>query len=228
MFELEEQLERWKKHFTSMEGMRRGDIEELEQHVRDSIAALTSLGLNPEEAFVLATYRVGAPGVVSREFAKVNGTYLWSHRGFWMTAGALAYVICGLLIGAIVSLSQVMVSLAGGEGLAVGYMAVSITCLGWSVVAALLYRQRNQHAGPVVVQGLPARLIVGSVVFAVAATSSIRLGGDFLLPQLMPIPELGRALLISNVAAMMSTVLMPLMLVIVMLLLGRHMSERLS
>lgn len=225
MFDLEAQLEEWKKRFTSLEVMRSGDIEELEQHVRDSVAALTSLGLDPEEAFVLATYRVGAPELVGREFAKVNGSYLWSQRVFWMTAGALGYVVCGLVIGAMASVSQVMVSLAGGEGAAVGYTAVGITCLGWSVLAALMYRRLNEGSRSPWLTSCSARLIGSCVAFAVVLATFVKLGSQWVLPRLMPVPELGQALLISNAATLMSTVLMPAMLLIVALSVNRHMHE---
>lgn len=225
MFDLDEQLEQWRKRFTGTEVMRSSDIEELEQHVRDSVAALTSNGLNAEEAFVIATYRVGTPGPVEREFAKVNGSHVWSQRVFWMAAGVLGYVVCGLAIRAIASLSQVIVSLAGGTGTPVGYTAVGITWLGWTVVAASLYRRRNEHSRKPLFTRLSAGVIGSCVAFAVTVATVMNFGSQAVLARLMPLSELGQAMTISTAADAMSTVLKPLVLLIVMLMIGRHIQE---
>jgi hypothetical protein len=225
MIDLEEQLEQWRKRLTSMQVMRSSDIEELEQHVRDSIATLTSIGLNAEEAFVIATYRVGAPGPVGREFAKVNGSHVWSQRVFWMAVGVLGYVVCGLVIGAIASLSQVIVLLAGGKGTAVGYTAVGITCVGWIAVAASLYRRRNEHSRRPRFTRLSAGVIGSFLAFAVVVATLMKFGSQWVLARLMPMSELGQAMMISTAATAMSTVLMPLVLLIMMLMIGRHMQE---
>jgi hypothetical protein len=142
-----------------------------------------------------------------------------------MAAGALGYVVCGLVIGTIASLSQVIVSLAGGEGAAVGYTAVGITCLAWSVLAALLYRRRNEHSRRSPFTRLSAGLVGSFVAFAVAVASLMKLGSQLVLARLMPVPELGQAQMISNAASILSTVLLPLLLLIVMLLLARHIPE---
>src|SRR4051812_32593541 len=91
MFQLEHELQEWTNHFCQMEAMRSSDIEELEQHVRDSIAVLTTKGLSEEEAFLIATHRVGQSGQVGREFGKVNGGHVWRQRVFWMIAGVLFF-----------------------------------------------------------------------------------------------------------------------------------------
>lgn len=223
MFDLEGQLRQWKKRFTSMDAMRSADIEELEQHVRDSMAALTSRGLDPEEAFVVATHRVGAPAAVEREFAKVNESHLWSQRVFWMAAGALGYTVGGLVIAALASVSQVAVSLAGARGTAAGFTAVGITCLGWIVLAAWLYPRRSAQSQSPPLTHLPARMIGSIVALAVVVATLMNVGSRLVLPTVMPITELTQAMLISNAATIMSTVLMPLALLIVMLMMGRRM-----
>jgi len=80
MFELEHELQKWTKRFGKHDSMRSCDVEELQQHLRDSIAELTSMGLNEEESFLIATRRVGKPDEVGQEFEKVNGNYTWARR----------------------------------------------------------------------------------------------------------------------------------------------------
>lgn len=227
-FDLEEQIRLWKQSFTTTDGMRRADIEELEHHVRDSMATLSALGLNPQEAFIVATHRVGAPVRVAREFAKVNGSRLWYQQVGWMTAGALGYAICGLVIGALASLSQVVALLAGGQGAAVGLAAVAITCMGWAVVAALLYRRRTEDSRPARLTDVSAGVLASVVVLAVIAGSLVKFGGQLVLGRLMPVSEFAWAQLISNVAALTATVLMPLLLLLAVQLLrtGYRLDDR--
>ena len=116
MFDLERQIQDWKAEFTSRPALRRADVEELEQHVRDALPPLISAGLSPAEAFLIATRRVGPSAAVEREFAKVNGTHLWSQRMFWIVLGALGLVVCRLMIGAAASVAQALAGLAGGSG----------------------------------------------------------------------------------------------------------------
>lgn len=225
MFDLEEQLQLWKRSFTSTQAMRTADIEELEHHVRDSMATLAALGLNPEEAFILATHRVGAPVRVAREFAKVNGSRLWYQQVGWMTAGALGYAICGLVISALASFSQVVALLAGGKGAAVGFAAVALTCMGWAVVAALLYRRPSEDSRTARLTDVSGGVLASVVALALVVGLLAKFGGQLVLGRLMPVSEIASAQLISNVAALMATVLMPLLLLIVVQRLRRQVRE---
>ena len=225
MFDLEEQIRLWKRSFTTTPAMRSADIEELEHHLRDSMATLAAVGLDSEEAFIVATHRVGAPVRIAREFARVNGSRLWYQQAAWMTAGALGYAICGLLISAVASFSQVLALLAGGTGVVVGFAAVAITCLGWAVVAALLYR-RPSEGSPVTSLTDVSGAVLGSVVaLALVGGTLVKFGGEVVLGSLMPVSEFAGARLISNAAALITTVLMPLFLLVVVQLLRRQVRD---
>ena len=225
MFNLEEQLRLWKQSFTTTPAMRSADIEELEHHVRDSMSTLAGLGLSPEEAFILATHRVGAPVRVAREFAKVNGSRLWYQQAAWMTAGALGYAICGLIISALASFSQVLALLAGGTGVAVGFAAVAITCLGWAVVAALLYRRPSEDSRAAGLTDISGGALASVVAVALVVGILAKFGGQLVLGRLMPVSEFAGAQLISNLAGLMATVLVPLLLLVVVQLLRRQARE---
>src|SRR4030095_8284910 len=53
------------------------DVEELEGHLRDQLAALTEAGLNGDEAFLVAVKRMGNLDALSREFARAHSERLW-------------------------------------------------------------------------------------------------------------------------------------------------------
>ena len=97
MFDLEHELREWAKRFGRLEVMCNTDVEELEQHVRDSIVRLTSKGLTEEEAFLIASRRVGEPIAVGQEFGKVNGGYAWARRVFSMPAGLVVFMIANIV-----------------------------------------------------------------------------------------------------------------------------------
>jgi hypothetical protein len=53
------------------------DVEELEGHLRDQLAALTEAGLSGDEAFLVAVKRMGSLDALSREFARAHSERLW-------------------------------------------------------------------------------------------------------------------------------------------------------
>jgi hypothetical protein len=221
MFDVEQQLEDWRTRFTRTEAMRGTDIEELEQHVRDSIATLMSNGLNAEEAFLIATRRVGSPAALDREFGKVNGDYVWGHRALWMIAGALTYLVCGTAIGAIASISQVMVAQAGGGGTLMGYTALAVTVVAWSLLLAALW-QRRHDGSPAL---LPGRMSAPVIGIALLAAAGLKQAVQVAWAWITPVSEIAEALPISMWANVLSVLVLPLVLLLLMVAIQRRMRE---
>lgn len=97
MFELEQELGKWMTQLSKLDSVRDQDLEELESHLRDSIMALTSKDLTEEEAFLIATRRMGHPSAIEREFAKASQGHSWSRRMIAKTSGFAALVLVNLL-----------------------------------------------------------------------------------------------------------------------------------
>ncbi len=74
---IEEQIEQWRTYLRSRQAIHAVDIAELEDHLREQIAALTDAGLAPDEAFLVAVKRMGSLDVLSREFALEHSERLW-------------------------------------------------------------------------------------------------------------------------------------------------------
>lgn len=225
MFHLEERVARWRERLDGMASLRSSDIEELEQHVRDSIASLTASGLSDEEAFIIATHRIGEPDVLAREFAYVNRGHMWSQRMFWMVAGVVGYLGCRLVIGAIASLGGLAVFRAGGDGVSIGYAAATVTCLGWALVAVWLYRVRNADSPKPLFLKFSTSMISLGVTGILMLAVLARFASDRLLVQFLPMPELGHAMAIPSAANAVLAVLIPLILLVVMLANGRQRPE---
>jgi hypothetical protein len=74
---LEEQIAQWREYVRRRQALHGPDVEELEGHLRDQLAALTEAGLAGDEAFLVAVKRMGSLDALSREFARAHSERLW-------------------------------------------------------------------------------------------------------------------------------------------------------
>jgi hypothetical protein len=88
-FDLSESIRNWRSTLEQSSTFRCEDLAELEAHLRDSIERLTAKDLSHEEAFLIATKRLGTVQRLNQEFAKVNRSHVWQERLLWMLLGVL-------------------------------------------------------------------------------------------------------------------------------------------
>lgn len=74
---LEDQIGRWRSFLRRRQAIHTVDVAELEDHLREQVAALLSAGLAGDEAFLVAVKRMGALDALSREFAREHSERLW-------------------------------------------------------------------------------------------------------------------------------------------------------
>jgi len=74
---LEEQIAQWRLNLRRRRAIHGADVQELEGHLRDQMAALTEAGLAGDEAFLIAVKRMGSLDALSREFAVEHSERLW-------------------------------------------------------------------------------------------------------------------------------------------------------
>ncbi|MDB5440117.1 MAG: rane protein [Caulobacteraceae bacterium] len=74
---IDEQIDLWRAHLRRRQAIHAADIAELEDHLRELIATLTSAGLAPDEAFLVAVKRMGAQDAIAGEFAREHSERLW-------------------------------------------------------------------------------------------------------------------------------------------------------
>jgi hypothetical protein len=74
---LEEQIAQWRSYLRRRRTFHGPHVEELEDHLRDQVAALTEAGLTGDEAFLVAVKRMGSLDELSREFAREHSERLW-------------------------------------------------------------------------------------------------------------------------------------------------------
>lgn len=74
---LEEQIKHWREFLCRQPPIHAPDVDELEDHLRGQVAALTEAGLAGDEAFLIAVKRMGSLDALSREFAREHSERLW-------------------------------------------------------------------------------------------------------------------------------------------------------
>ena len=74
---LEAQIDQWRSYLRRRQAIRPADVAELEDHLRDQVAALRRDGLSDDEAFLVAVKRMGALDTISNEFAREHSDRLW-------------------------------------------------------------------------------------------------------------------------------------------------------
>ena len=104
---LEQRIAEWRTYLRRRRAIHAGDVDELEDHLRDQIAVLGDAGLSEDEAFLVAVKRMGDLDSLSHEFAIEYSERLWkqlvvSSEADEGTGGAAeeAIVVIGLAIGA--------------------------------------------------------------------------------------------------------------------------------
>ena len=108
---LEERIGEWRTYFRRRQAVHATDVDELEDHLRSQVEALSEAGLDPDEAFLVAVKRLGDLDSVSREFAHEYSERLWKQLVVSPGAGTVSLtahrdtiLAIGLAIAAAVAL----------------------------------------------------------------------------------------------------------------------------
>ena len=89
---LEERIGEWRSYFRRRQALHSVDVEELEDHLRSQVEALSEAGLDQDEAFLVAVKRLGNLDSVSREFANEYSERLWKQLVVAPDGGAASSV----------------------------------------------------------------------------------------------------------------------------------------
>ena len=74
---LESRIAGWRSYVADHRVISSSDIDEMEDHLREQISDLVSVGLTADEAFLIAVGRMGGLDEISREFAQEHSDRLW-------------------------------------------------------------------------------------------------------------------------------------------------------
>lgn len=114
MFQLDKAIKKWYGQFKTNFIYDQSDLLELKDHLVNEIDNLTNSGLSEEEAFFIATNRLGDKEKLNKEFSKVNHNNIWKYRLLWMAAGIVSFFILNnlsVLISNLFSVSAIFFGL---------------------------------------------------------------------------------------------------------------------
>ena len=130
MFDLNEKISMWRSNLAQSETLGSSDIDELESHLYEEIENLTTLKLSDEEAFLVATYRLGDTARLSDEYAKINRGKSFRQNVSWMITGILTYQLATHFATAV---SKNCVILAANSGIT-GYRSLGFIGFGSQIL----------------------------------------------------------------------------------------------
>lgn len=134
MFELNRELESWRKRFSRESRLQGDELEELESHLLELHEALIQSGHSDHEAFALAIKRLGEPAEIKAEYAKCRVTSserLW--RAFW-----IAPLVAPVLLAVDMFVVGLLLSDSGDSGTPLGVLTVPLIALTLGIFGAYL------------------------------------------------------------------------------------------
>ena len=161
---LEHQITGWRTFVARGPALAAGDVEELEEHLREQVSDLQAGGLTEDEAFLIAVKRMGDLDALSQEFAREHSGRLWkqlvlsSDTPEQRPAAGLVDAL-GFAVAAAVTVLVALVA-AGYPSTAPGWLGRNVSLLVLPLLAGFFARRRRLELRP---------WVLTAVVFVVAA-----------------------------------------------------------
>jgi hypothetical protein len=133
MFDLNEEIIKWRSNLAQSESLGSSDIDELESHLCEEIEQLTGLNLSDEEAFLVSTHRLGSTDSLAAEYEKINRSMQFRRRLFLMITGILTYLLATHFATAV---SKKSVLLAANSGVT-GYRSLGFIGFGSQILTLI-------------------------------------------------------------------------------------------
>ncbi len=141
---LDRSIAEWRRLMSVQSTCAKADAAELEDHLREEITGLQQVGLSEDEAFLVASRRLGTPASLGKEFAKVNPSVLWGHR-LGVAAIVLLCYFLGTFLFSFCSKASALLSLRlGMSGYEAGISGVVIATLFVGGLAYVLVRRYGE------------------------------------------------------------------------------------
>lgn len=218
----------WREHLCQTDAIGADALDELEQHVRDAFSELLSKGLRDEEAFLIATRRLGKPSELAEEYQKVSGSPAWTRRVCWMLAGCLLFVLLSQAIETVSWVGQCLAMICTEYRYLAASVSIAITAVCWAAVVFLLCRhERVQRVGH---GGDPIQRFRGSTMALLCLTPllvvlAIRLFATVTAARLVPAETFGESALVLAYSNELSALVIPTALLALLLILRKRLPK---
>jgi hypothetical protein len=222
MFNLNEEVIKWRNALTQSEAFGGADIDELEGHLREEIERLAAAGLSEQEAFLVAGHRLGDTRSLESEFAKVNAGHILRTRLFWMAAGVLAYLLAGCLAGASGNAGALIAGLGGLGPYGAGVLGVAAGLLGFVVALVLIYSVCKRNSKVLSFNRLTSDfrgkvVLLTSLLVSVAVLGAAQALFRVLMVRTMGMDDISRLGIVSAYVGLILPILLPVVLMVVLI-----------
>jgi len=220
MFDMNEQIKKWRCDLAQKKTLEKSDIDELENHLREEIERLTESELTEEEAFMVAAHRLGHSDSLSEEFAKVNTSILWRKRLFRIGIIVFAWIIL-TYIGQVVSrICQILAVFVGFRGYTLSVIDVlsQVAFFGVIVFALYLISRKKDIEGVSffkIADSFRGKIMLCIIVFIVAAgTFAFNILSSVISARLLSPQEFGRISMFKSYQGLVQEIFLPLVLLL--------------
>lgn len=132
-------IHEWTRELAQTESVAPDRLQELESHLIESLLSLREKGLTEDEAFIIASSRLGSTDSLSVEFAK-GDLYLWSNRVYWMCLGYLGIMLSIRLVGSMVHVVSSLAWLTTDDPIAISVAMAAVWIVGFLLIGAGVLR----------------------------------------------------------------------------------------
>ncbi len=222
MFDLNEEISKWRKTMAQNQTCEASDLDELQSHLIEEIDQLKAHNLSEQEAFWVAIHRLGAPDALTKEFAKVNESLLWQKRLFWGVVGILSYLGVFYISGAFSKIFSWLASRAGLGGYTLGVLETLSSIVLFGLFVLLLYVIcKRGWAGRLFYKftaDLKGRIVLlAGVLLMTAVVSATRIFMTAMVARTTSAKEFGQVVMVSAYLRLGLLVLVPIVLMILLI-----------
>jgi hypothetical protein len=223
MFNLNDEISKWRSSLAESQTLETSDIDELESHLREEIEQLVTAKLSQQEAFWVARHRLGDADSLAEEFAKINASVLWRKRLFWAGTGLLCYEMAKHVGLAASHVTVLLGSLVGIRGYGLNVVEVLTQGTFFGAVILGLYRicrtkdMQGEWFSRVAGSVWGKLALFGGVLGIVAMTLAARIFAQAAVARLLGVRELGQLALLGAYEQLVWIVIVPLILLTVVM-----------
>jgi len=222
MFDLNKAISSWRMGLSERQTCAKSDIDELETHLREEIDSLTASKLSQQEAFLVATHRLGDIDSLAAEFAKVNAGHILKNRLFWMVAGMLAYLLAKCLAGASGNVGAFIGGQAGLEAYRAAAVGIAAGALAYGVILLLACLACRPHSKLFRFSRFTGNRRGKIVLIASLFVTVLALGGatvlfSVLMARTMTPDDMGRLAHVSAYVRLILRILLPVVLMVLLI-----------
>jgi len=208
----ESMIHAWTREFADTQSIAPDSLQELEGHLIDSLQSLMKQGLSEEEAFLIATTRIGTADDLAVEYAKSGESTLWVNRVLWMCLG---YLAISLSFRVVVTLSQVAALSAttlSASPVTLAVVSQAVVVCGFIAIWCGMWRLARRT------RGLTTRMTNRRLVTAVASIALISMilsmASQLAMSRLIAISDFGQFALMASYAQVAAPLLIPVAIAI--------------